>query len=83
MVTINTLQNISAQIPVTYGYGRCAKSWTVPERRIDVWANQTHKSASWTVLDSPLFGATTIIVAASAFVAAALCSEGDHGIVGS
>jgi len=40
--------------------GRCAKSWTVPDRRIDVWANQTHTSASLTVLDSPLFGATTI-----------------------
>jgi len=25
-------------------YGRCAKSATVPDRRIDVWANQTHKS---------------------------------------
>ena len=41
-------------------YGRCAKSWTVPDRRIDVWANQTHKSASLTGLDSPLFGGTTI-----------------------
>jgi len=42
-------------------YGRCAKSWTVPDRRIDVWANQTHKSASLTGLDSPLFGGTTIL----------------------
>ena len=41
-------------------YGRCAKSWTVPDRWIDVWANQTHKSASLTGLDSPLFGGTTI-----------------------
>ena len=41
-------------------YGRCAKSWTVPDRRIDVWANQTHKGASLTGLDSPLFGGTTI-----------------------
>jgi len=37
-----------------------AKSWTDPDRRIDVWANQTHKSASLTGLDSPLFGRTTI-----------------------
>jgi len=43
-------------------YGRCAKSSTVPDRRIDVWANQTHKSASLTGLDSPLFGGTTIIL---------------------
>jgi len=43
-----------------FRYGRCAKSWTVPDRRIDVWANQTHKSASLTGLDSPLFGGTTI-----------------------
>ena len=40
-------------------YGRCAKSWTVPDRRIDVWANQTHKSASLTGMDSPRFGGTT------------------------
>ena len=46
--------------PVAHRYGRCAKSWTVPDRRIDVWANQTHKSASLTGLDSPLFGGTTI-----------------------
>jgi len=41
-------------------YGRCAKSWTVPDRRIDVWANKMHKSASLTGLDSSLFGGTTI-----------------------
>jgi len=46
--------------PAPRPYGRSAKSWTVPDRRIDVWANQTHKSASLTGLDSPLFGGTTI-----------------------
>jgi len=30
------------------------------EAPIDVWANQTQKSASWLGLDSALFGATTI-----------------------
>ena len=30
------------------------------EEPIDVWANQTQKSASSLGLDSPLFGATTI-----------------------
>jgi len=36
------------------------QSWTDPDRRIHVWANQTRKSASSTILDSRLFGATTI-----------------------
>jgi len=49
--------------PLLPYYGRCAKGWTVPDRLIDVWANQTHKSASLTDLDSPLFRGTTIAVA--------------------
>jgi len=51
---------VSRSGALPFSYGRCAKSWTVPDRRIDVWANQTHKSASLTGLDSPLFGGTTI-----------------------
>jgi len=37
------------------------KAGEAPVKPIDVWANQTQKSASWLGLDSPFFGATTII----------------------
>jgi len=36
------------------------KAGEAPVKPIDVWANQTQKSASWLGLDSPFFGATTI-----------------------
>jgi len=36
------------------------KAGEAPVKPIDVWANQTQKSASLLGLDSPLFGATTI-----------------------
>jgi len=36
------------------------KAGEAPVNPIDVWANQTQKSASWLGLDSPFFGATTI-----------------------
>jgi len=38
------------------------KAGEAPVKPIDVWANQTQKSASLLGLDSPLFGATTIRV---------------------
>ena len=59
-VVMSSVKGCSYWAQKCESYGRCAKSWTVPDRRIDVWANQTHKSASLTGLDSPLFGGTTI-----------------------
>jgi len=38
-----------------------SKAGEAPVKPIDVWANQTQKSASFLGLVSPLFGATTIV----------------------
>jgi len=37
-----------------------SKAGEAPVKRIDVWANQSQKSASLLGMDSPLFGAPTI-----------------------
>jgi len=48
-------------------YRRSGKSCTSPPvKPVAVWANESHKTASWLGLDSPLVGGTTI--------------KGDHGL---